>query len=310
LEPEGSSAGRPLPLGEWVAPLIRLLRLLGRLPLAWYHAAGAALGWIVYRTSPRFANRLRDNLRASGVCADEAEYRRVLRENIRHTGMQAVEFVPLWFRSQAEAAALVRRCTGEDAVREAYESGRGVILLTPHLGCFEVSAIYTAQRAPITVLYRQPHVKFLDRLILAGRARGQEKLAPANLRGVRALLRALKAGECIGVLPDQVPGEGEGVWVDFFGRRAYTMTLIGKLCEFVNPKVFIAVARRLPDAAGFEIEVAPVEGDLTGAQGARRMNQAIEAVIRKYPEQYLWAYNRYKHPAGAPLPPVEPQPDT
>ena len=264
---------------------------------------GGGLGWIVYHTSSRFANRLRANLRASGVCADEAEYRRVLRENIRETGKQALEFIPLWFRSQAEAAALVRRCTGEDAVLEVLSTGRGVILLTPHLGCFEVSAIYAAQYTPITVLYRQPHIQYLDRLILAGRGRGQEKLAPANLKGVRALLRALKAGECIGVLPDQVPGEGEGVWVDFFGRPAYTMTLIAKLCELTRPSVFVAIARRLPNAAGFEIEVAPVEGDLTGAKGARRMNAAIEAAVRKYPEQYLWGYNRYKQPAGAPPPP-------
>lgn len=277
--------------------------MLARLPLGWYHAAGAALGWIAYYASPRFASRLRENLRASGVCADDAEYRRVLRENIRETGKQAVEFIPLWFRSQAAAAALVRRCSGEDAVHEALARRRGVILLTPHLGCFEISAIYAAQYTAITVLYRQPHVRYLDRLILAGRARGQEKLAPANLKGVRALFRAVKAGEAVGILPDQVPGEGEGVWVDFFGRPAYTMTLIGRLVEATGAAVFMATARRLPRAVGFEIEVVPVEGGLRGAEGARRLNAAIEAAVRKHPEQYLWAYNRYKHPAGAPLPP-------
>ena len=123
MELDRSIAVRGLPsLDRRVAPLIALLRLLARLPLGWYHAAGAALGWIVYRTSSRFANRLRENLRASGVCADEAEYRRMLRENIRETGKQALEFIPLWFRSQAEAAALVRRCTGEDAVQRGIDA--------------------------------------------------------------------------------------------------------------------------------------------------------------------------------------------
>jgi KDO2-lipid IV(A) lauroyltransferase len=279
--------------------------MLARLPLGWYQAAGAALGWIVYHASPRFASRLRENLRASGVCADDAEYRRVLRENIRETGKQAVEFIPLWFRSQAEAAALVRRCSGEDAVHEALARGRGVIMLTPHLSCFEISAIYAAQYTTITVLYRQPHVRYLDRLILAGRERGREKLAPANLKGVRALFRAVKAGEAIGILPDQVPGEGEGVWVDFFGRPAYTMTLIGRLVEVTGAAVFMATVHRLPGAAGFDIEVVPVEGDLRGAEGARRLNAAIEAAVRKRPEQYLWGYNRYKHPAGAPPRPAK-----
>lgn len=287
-----------------MALLIAALRLAARLPLRWYHALGGILGWVAYHTSARYARRLRENLRASGVCTDEAAYRRVLRESIREIGKQAIEILPLWFRSQAETAALVRSCVGEETVLAAYREGRGVILLTPHLGCFEVSAIYAAKYFPITVLYRQPHIRWLDRLIVAGRGRGQEKLAPANLRGVRALFKALKRGEAIGVLPDQVPGEGDGLWTEFFGRPAYTMTLIGKLCAATRPAVFLAVARRLPHGAGFAIEVDPVQGDLSGSDGTRRLNAAVEAVVRKYPEQYLWSYNRYKHPAGAPLPPV------
>jgi len=179
-----------------------------------------------------------------------------------------------------------------------------VVLLTPHLGCFEISAIYAAERFPITVLYREPRIRWLDTLIVAGRGRGQEKLAPANLKGVRLLFKALRNKEAIGVLPDQVPSAGEGEWVEFFGKPAYTMTLISRLCETLDPAVFVAAAYRLPRGAGYEIEVAPVPGGLRGAGGIRRMNAAIEALVRKHPEQYLWSYNRYKHPAGAPLPPA------
>ena len=280
-----------------------MLRLLARLPLGFYHALGAFLGRIAYLASPRFSGRLRENLRASGLAGDQAQFQRLLRANVVETGKQAIEFIPLWFRDQARVAALVRRCTGEEQVRAAYDEGRGVILLTPHLGCFEIAAIYTAQQVPITVLYRQPHVKALDRLIVSGRGQGREKLAPATIKGVRTLMKALKDGEAVGILPDQVPGNGEGVWVDFFGRPAYTMTLIGRLCQLTHPAVFLATARRLPRAAGYQIEVRRLDGDLSGEDGARRMNAAIEYAVRSCPEQYLWAYNRYKHPAGAPLPP-------
>lgn len=284
-------------------PLIGLLRLLARLPLGFYHALGGLLGRLAYLSSPRFSTRLRENLRASGLCADEAQFQRLLRANVAETGRQAVEFIPLWFRDQARVAALVRRCSGEQEVQAAYDQGRGVVLLTPHLGCFEIAAIYAAQKIPITVLYRQPHIKALDRLIVQGRGQGREKLAPATIKGVRVLMKALKAGEAVGILPDQVPGNGEGVWVDFFGRPAYTMTLIGRLCALTQPAVFVAVVRRLPKAAGYEIDVRRVPGELSGPDGARRMNAAIEDAVRGCPEQYLWAYNRYKHPAGAPLPP-------
>jgi len=283
--------------------MLSVLQLLARLPLRWYHALGGWLGWLVYWSSPRYSSRLRENLRASGVWTDEADYRRILRGAIAEAGRQGAEILPLWFRPQSQVTPFVRSCIGEREVLDAYAKRRGVILLTPHLGCFEISAIYAAERFPITVLYRPSHFPSINNLIVAGRARGREKLAPATMKGVRLLLKALKSGESIGVLPDQVPSAGEGVWVDFFGRPAYTMTLIGRLCEAVDPAVFVAIARRLPRGAGYTIEVSRVEGSLSGPDGIRRMNAAIEAAVRKYPEQYLWSYNRYKHPAGAPLPP-------
>ena len=282
---------------------LALLGLLGRLPLRFYHALGAFLGRLAYRVSGRYSRRMRSHLRMSSVCKDEAEYERVLRRNIDETGKQGIEFIALWFRPQAQAAALVGSCKGEQEVLDAYREGRGVILLTPHLGCFEVSAIYAAQRFPITVLYRPPRIGWLEALIVAGRGRGNEKLAPANLKGVRALFRALKKGEAIGVLPDQAPGQGEGVWVDFFGRPAYTMTLIGRLWETTRPAVFVAAALRRPRGEGYDIEVQRVEGDLSGEAGARRINLAIEEAVRRCPEQYLWSYNRHKRPRGAPPPP-------
>ena len=283
--------------------MLSLLRLVARLPLQWYHVLGGWLGWLVYWSSPRYSSRLRENLRASGVWTDEADYRRILRSAIAEAGRQGAEILPLWFRPQSQVTPLVRSCSGEREVLDAYAKGRGVILLTPHLGCFEISAIYAAERFPITVLYRPSHFAPINNLIVAGRGRGREQLAPANMKGVRLLLKALKSGESIGVLPDQVPSAGEGAWVDFFGRPAYTMTLIGRLCEAVDAAVFVAIARRLPRGAGYAIEVSRVDGSLSGSDGIRRMNAAIEAAVRKYPEQYLWSYNRYKHPAGAPLPP-------
>ncbi|MCC7546713.1 MAG: lysophospholipid acyltransferase family protein [Burkholderiales bacterium] len=283
--------------------MIVILRQLARLPLSVFHAIGALGGRLAYALSGRYARRLRANLKASGLCATEAEYRRVLRANIDETGRQAIETIPLWFRDQRASVALVRSVRGEDLVREAHAAGRGVILLTPHLGCFEVAALYAAQSIPITVLYRPPRVQWLHGLIESGRGRGNVRLAPASASGVRRLLKALRSGEAIGVLPDQVPRFGEGVWVDFFGRPAYTMTLIGRLCELTRPAVFVAAALRRPHAGGYDIEVEPVHGDLSGVEGVRRMNAAIERMVARCPEQYLWAYSRHKRPPGAPPPP-------
>lgn len=282
----------PLAIGA----LIALLRVAARLPLRFYHALGAVLGVIAYHASVRYSRRMRDNLARSGVCPDEQDFARLLRENIRETGKQGIEMLPLWFRSERESAALVRSCAGEDEVRAALAEGRGLILLTPHMGCFEIAATYAAQQVPITVLYRPPRIAWLQPLIVAGRGRGQVRLAPANVEGVRMLMRALRNGEAIGVLPDQVPRFGEGVWADFFGRPAYTMTLISRLCERMRPAVFVAVALRRARGTGYDIRVWRIRDDLSGVEGVRRMNAALEAAIRTCPAQYLWSYSRYKKP--------------
>src|SRR6185369_8818244 len=211
--------------------LIGLLRLLAKLPLSWIHAIGAVLGWLVYFLSADYAGRLRANLLQSGLWQDEKDYQRILRQNIAESGKAGTELIPVWFRPVVPAVQLVVRAEPIALVEAAEQRERGVIYLTPHLGCFDAAALWAAQRRPITVLYRPPKMKALQPLIEAGRGRDRVQLAPANLAGVRLLLKALRRGEAVGILPDQVPAQGEGVWADFFGRPAYTMTLAGKLAQ-------------------------------------------------------------------------------
>ena len=283
--------------------LIGLLRQLARLPLSWNHAVGGVLGWVVYFLSGKYAARLRANLLQSGLWQDEKDYQRILRRNIAETGRAGTELIPVWFRPVAPAVRLVLRAEPLALVEAAEQRGRGVIYLTPHLGCFDAAALWVAQRQPITVLYRPPKMPALQPLIEAGRGRDRVLLAPANLGGVRLLLKALRRGEAVGILPDQVPSQGEGVWADFFGRPAYTMILPGKLAEATGATVIMVAAIRLADGAGYAMHFTEFDGTLIGTGSARAVNAAIERMVKLEPSQYLWSYNRYKVPAGA-MPPA------
>ena len=284
--------------------LIRLLRQLAKLPLSWLHVVGGALGWLVYHVSDDYAKRLRENLSQSGIWQDQKDYERILRRNIVESGKAGTELIAVWFRPVASAVQLIVRAEPIGLVEAAEKRGRGVIYLTPHLGCFDAAALWAAQRRPITVLYRPPKIKQLQPLIEAGRGRDRVQLAPANLGGVRLLLKALKRGEAVGILPDQVPAEGEGVWADFFARPAYTMTLAGKLADATGATILMAAAVRLQQGAGFVIHFTQFNGATKGADSARAINAAIECMVKLEPSQYLWSYNRYKIPAGA-LPPPD-----
>jgi KDO2-lipid IV(A) lauroyltransferase len=279
--------------------LVALFRLLARLPLSWLHGTGAALGWLVYWASPTYSSRLRENLHGSGVCAGEAQCAPLLRAAVAAAGKGVIELIAVWFGDDEKVARLVVECSRWDVVESARARGDGIIFLTPHLGCFEISALYGAQRMPLTVLYRPPKQAWIEPLMAAGRSRWHAVVAPANLRGVRMLYKALARGEAVGLLPDQAPGVGEGVWADFFGRPAYTMTLVRRLQQASGASVIMAFAERLPAGRGYRLHLEELAG--RGLDEAA-LNRAVEAQVRRCPEQYLWSYNRYKVPAGAPPP--------
>jgi len=274
--------------------MVTLLRLLGRWPLRWLHRAGTLLGWIVYFSSPVYAGRMRANLSASGIYADFVARDRALRAAVAETGKGVTEIAKVWFDEEASVAQLVE-CRDWSVVEHAQRDGRGLIFLTPHLGCFEVAALYIAQRTPIAVLYRPPRMRWIEPLMIRGRNRGQARVAPATLKGVRLLYKALQRGEAVGLLPDQAPQTGEGVWADFFGRPAYTMTLIRRLQKQTGAAVIFTFAERMPRGEGFLLQFDRYAGSEIDE---RELNRAVENLIRRRPTQYLWSYNRYKVPKG------------
>ncbi|EXI82938.1 MAG: Lipid A biosynthesis lauroyl acyltransferase [Candidatus Accumulibacter appositus] len=272
--------------------MITLFRLLSRLPLAWLHVLGAILGWLTWLLSPTYRQHMRENML---LALGPAEAGRVRSAAIAEAGKGMLELPKVWLRPLAETASRVVEVSGWELVEAASRRGRGILYLTPHLGCFEVTAQYLSTHAPITVLYRPPKQAWLQTMIEAGRARAQLHLAAADLSGVRGLLKALKRGEAVGMLPDQAPRAGEGRWLDYFGRPAYTMTLAARLVE-TGASVIMVWAERLPAGVGYHFHLqapsAPISGSLE--ERALQINQQIEALVRQCPQQYLWGYNRYK----------------
>jgi KDO2-lipid IV(A) lauroyltransferase len=285
-----------------------LLGLVAALPLRIVHAIGGLLGYLVYWLSPAYRRRLDENLARAGY-ADPA----IRRAAIAGAGRQGLETPWIWKRP---AADLIAHTSMEDMgiVDDVLADGRPVMFLPPHLGCFEVTAQFyavirpEARTRPMTVLYRIPRKSILRPLVESGRAAEGLKLAPAEMRGVRMLMKAMKDREVVGILPDQVPSRGEGVWAPFFGRWAYTMTLPARLARQFDAIVLFVYGERLPRGAGYRIRLRRLAEPLTGdaAHDAAVMNRGLEALIRECPGQYLWGYNRYKVPAGAEPPPPDP----
>jgi KDO2-lipid IV(A) lauroyltransferase len=278
-----------------------IFRLISLLPLRTLHGFGALVGHATFAISKGYAARTEENLRQANLAGDEKHFAALLEQAISEAGKGIVELPWVWCRPLEQVCATVKSCEGWEHMEAASDRGKGIILLTPHWGCFEVVGLYVGQRIPLTCLYRSPRQGWLEKIMRSGRERGQTRLATADVSGVRLLYRALKRGEAIGLLPDQVPSQGEGEWVDFFARPAYTMTLSGRLAQTSGATVLLAFAERLSHGAGYKLRFEPLVLDFAKPVPPQ-INRALERVIAVSPAQYLWSYNRYKVPSGV-MPP-------
>lgn len=274
--------------------MLALYRLVSGWPLGLLHAVGALLGWLTWLASPTYRRRFAENSGRAGYRFAQ------VRAAIAHAGRMATETPRLWF-----GPPVAVQWDGTELVDAAYAARRGVVFLTPHLGCFEITAQglaarYHAEYGPITVLYRPARQPALAAVVESARQRDGLLTAPTTLAGVRQMIKALRSGQAVGLLPDQVPPEGMGLWTPFFGQDAYTMTLAARLLLQTGATPLLIWGERLARGQGFRIHVRALAEPLAGelAPAVAQINREMERLIRECPAQYLWGYGRYKTPRG------------
>ncbi|MBD3893426.1 lysophospholipid acyltransferase family protein [Hydrogenophaga sp.] len=273
-----------------------LFIVLSKLPLPLLHAGGMVLGWASFLLSRRYRQRLLSHARQAG------QSRWLALAAVGEAGKMAAELPRLWLGRPVQVG-----WEGAAHIEAALAHGRGVLFLTPHLGCFEVAgqalAARFGDRLPLTGLYRPAQQPWLREIMRSARNRPGLHTVPTTLAGVRQLIRALKAAQAVILLPDQVPPQGQGVWAAFHGRPAYTVTLPARLAHSSGAQLLLIWGERLRWGRGYLVHVRPFLAGggaalaLDAQAAARQINQAMEALVRECPQQYLWSYHRFKQPA-------------
>lgn len=292
----------------------RLLYLLaaatGRLPWRCLQALGDALAWLWRRLDARESRVARRNLELACPELDEAARAHLHRGVLRTTARQALETLVLWTRPHARNLAMLREAHGTELFDAALASGRGLIVAAPHYGNWELLNQWLAARTPLAILYKPPESRvgeaFLRRVRADDANAARVEQVPAEGSAVRRLLRVLQGGGVVGILPDQQPKGGDGVFAPFFGVQALTMTLLPRLAARTGATVLFAYCERIPapgaaPAFALRIEAAP-DGIAAEdpAEGARALNAGVERIARRDPAQYQWTYKRYKRrPPGS-----------
>ncbi len=281
-----------------------LFRLMGAVPLPVLHWFGNMAGAVGYYLQPELRRRIGENIESAGIISDKLPAHTLIKAVCQESLKGGLELPVAWMRSSEEIVALFKEVHGWEHVEAALAKGEGLLLITPHIGSYDLAGRYISHHLPfpLTAMYRPPKLKWLDAVMNAGRVRDKGRTAPTNMQGVKQVIKALRAGEATIVLPDQVPHGADGIWVKFFGRPAYTMTLAGKLANVKNVSTLFFCGERLPRGQGFVLHIKPMQGELSGdtVRDTQLVNDNVEQWVRRFPAQYLFAYKRFKQPAGAP----------
>lgn len=275
-----------------------LLRFLSRQPLARQQKWGSWLGDLLYRNNTKSAKITRKNLTLvyPDLTADQLEQR--VRCSLRETMKTGLEFGWCWMAPMDQILGQIKQVNGLDALQRAHDAGKGVIVLGPHLGNWELLGHLINQHYPFSVMYAIPNNPALEEIIVEGRTRAGMKLAPANMKGVAQLLKLLKQGEMVGNLPDQEPDDRSGgVFAPFMGIEAFSPKLVTRLISKTGAKVVAGFAERLPNGQGFNIHFIDAEEGIYSQddiEAVTAMNRTVETLVAMAPEQYQWEYKRFK----------------
>jgi KDO2-lipid IV(A) lauroyltransferase len=279
------------------------LRLLGKLPLSWVHGLAKLLFVFVLLVPNQSRKQTRLNIQRCWPDLTQSQQTRLMRQSLQHTIYAAFEMGINWTQPNQRGLESIMTVTGLECLQQAQTTG-GVVLLTPHLGNWELFANWAAQQVNLTALYKPAKLPGLDKLIHDARSGAGMKLAPATAKGVMQLKRALLKGEVNLILPDQEPPPTAGIISPWFDQPAYTMTLASQLTHTKNIRIIMGFARRLDASQGFAIELEDIthqcQQELLKDQVAA-MNRALETLIKRAPAQYQWEYRRFKHTLEQPV---------
>lgn len=273
-----------------------LLWLASRLPLGTSRAIGRGLGRLAWHLGGSARRVTERNIFLAYPDLSEGDRAQLARRSLEATGELAAEMGFVWHRPWDEVKARIVEVRGEELVREALGEGRGVIMLGPHLGNWEVAGLYIAGWGDALALYEPPHMQALDDMVRRARERSGTKLVPTDPRGLATLVRTLKRGGVTGILPDQVPPvEESGENSVFMGIPCFTMSFASKLLQRTGAAAFFGFAERVP--GGFRMHFLPASTELYSDDldaSLLAMNAGVERCLRIAPEQYQWEYKRFR----------------
>jgi KDO2-lipid IV(A) lauroyltransferase len=284
------------------ALVVGFLRLFALLPWRLVQRVGVFIGWLMWKLPNRSRDVARINLGKCFPQLDAAERERLVRRSLGDTGKTLTESACAWIWPASKSLGLIREVQGLPVLERALGSGKGVVLISSHLGNWEMLLQYVCSKCQPMILYRPPKLQAVDELLLRQRTQLGNSMAPSTREGILAMVKTLRKGGVIGIAADPEPSLSSGLFVPFFGVPTLTSKFVPSLVQGRKAEAVFMHALRLEDGSGYRVVIDPAPEALYGDDleaAVAALNEGIERQVRQYPSQYMWSMKRFKkRPAG------------
>ena len=252
------------------------------------------MGFIVARTHNQVAILTDKNIRLCFDGLNRSKQLSLAKSSIRHTCISLVELAAIWCWPVNK---ILDRIEQQNVCEQFSRSKKGRLVIAPHLGSWELLNLWLAENGNLISLYKPQRNVKVDHFMLQSRSRNGAQLVPADASGLRKLIKGLKRGATVMILPDQKPNRGSTrIDSHFFGRAASTTALIRNICAKIDCDVFIGAMYRLEASTTFNLCIESLDHDQLAASeldSAQYLNDQIELRVRSHLDQYQWGYERF-----------------
>lgn len=278
------------------AVVVMLLRVSALLPLSFSRALGRCFAAIYWPLGGRSRKVTEKNIAAVYPALSAKEQCKLAKRSLGATGELIGEMGHIWLKPWDYVSTLILEVHGAELFEQAQSKGRGIVLLAPHLGNWEVLGLHMATLGESVALYEPPKLVALRSLIETARQRSGTRLVPTSRKGLVSLLSSVKNGNLSGILPDQVPGElNAGENSTFLGLPCFTATLASNMIRRTGAVALLGVAVRVP--GGFIVRYESADEAIYSQDNTKSLaavNAGVEQCLRHCPEQYQWEYKRFR----------------
>ncbi len=276
-----------------------LLKVIALLPLSFLQLIASFVSIILNSFDSSMKRITSINLKLAYPELSVEDHSQLVKKSLKSQCLTYIEFIKCWGMSPEYSLSLLKNIQGEHVFIDALANRKGVIVVVPHFGCWELLNAWLNVHATPVIMYKPNKSEGVNRYVLEARQKFNATLVPTDETGIRAIFKSLKQGGLTVILPDHVPKPSGGIFSNFYGQHALSSTLVSKLASKTQCNVIgLSCIRDTKNPQHFSVICRPLSDDILSKDlqlSVDTLNAEMQEMIDVAPEQYIWSYKRFRN---------------